>query len=116
MRFLLNENMPNTVIKVLRERGHDVLSAKESMRSESDASILARAQLEQRIVVTQDKDFGELAFRSRLPATSGIVLFRLMGSNPDQDNKRMLEVIEGGMNWAGKFAVVTEANVRVRPL
>src|SRR5438105_3553098 len=68
MRFLANENVTGTVIQELRQRGHDVLSVKESMRSEEDDVILARAQAEQRIVVTHDKDFGELAFRSQLPA------------------------------------------------
>ena len=63
MRFLVNENVTGTVIQELRQRGHNVLSVKESMRSEQDDVILARAQREQRLVVTHDKDFGELAFR-----------------------------------------------------
>src|SRR5271157_3408811 len=69
MRFLVNENLTGTVIQELRQRGHDVLSVKESMRSETDDAILARAQPEERIVVTHDKDFGELAFRAQLPAS-----------------------------------------------
>ena len=74
MRFLANENVTATVIRELRQRGHDVLSAKESMRSHKDEVILARAQAEERIVVTHDKDFGELAFRSQLPASCGVIL------------------------------------------
>jgi predicted nuclease of predicted toxin-antitoxin system len=61
MRFLVNENIAATVIHELRRVGHDVLSVKESMRSERDELILARAQAEQRIVMTHDKDFDELA-------------------------------------------------------
>jgi predicted nuclease of predicted toxin-antitoxin system len=53
---------------------------KESMRSEHDEVILARAQTEQRILVTHDKDFSELAFRSLLPPSSGVILFRLSGT------------------------------------
>jgi len=49
VHFLLNENMPGTVLRVLRERGHDVLSAKESMRGAPDEEVLARAQREQRL-------------------------------------------------------------------
>jgi predicted nuclease of predicted toxin-antitoxin system len=82
MRFLVNENVTATVIQELRQRGHDVLSAKESMRAEQDDVILARAQAEQRIVVTHDKDFGELAFRSQLPSSCGVILCRLAGSTP----------------------------------
>jgi predicted nuclease of predicted toxin-antitoxin system len=80
MRFLVNENVTATVIRGLRDRGHDVLSVKESMRSEKDEAVLARAQADQRVVVTHDKDFGELAFRSKLPASCGVVLFRCIRS------------------------------------
>ena len=77
MRMIVKENVTRTVIDELRQRGHDVISVKESMRGEGDNVILARAEVEQRFVVTHDKDFGELAFRFRLPATCGIVLLRL---------------------------------------
>lgn len=116
MRLILNENVSATVLSLLRQRGHDVLSVKESMRGEGDVSILARAQLESRIVVTHDKDFGELAFRHGLPAQCGVILFRLNGADPDRDNHRVLEVIESRNDWEGQFAVATDDRVRMRPL
>ena len=116
MLFLVNENIPRTVIDGLRARGHDVLSAKESMRSEPDEAILARAQADGRVVVTQDKDFGELAYRVGLPSACGVVLFRLSGDDPDADSRRMLGVLEARTDWAGHFSVVTDDRVRVRPL
>ena len=116
MRLLVNENVTGTVIQELRQRGHDVLSVKESMRSEADDVILARAQTEQRIVVTHDKDFGELAFRSQLPAECGVILLRLSGSDRDTDNARILEALENRSDWAGHFSVVTDDRIRVRPL
>jgi predicted nuclease of predicted toxin-antitoxin system len=63
MRIVANENVSATVIARLRADGHDVLSVKETMRGRGDPAILARAQTEERLVVTHDKDFGELAFR-----------------------------------------------------
>lgn len=42
-----------------------------------DREILAKAQLENRIIITFDKDFGELAYRCNLPSSSGIILFRI---------------------------------------
>jgi predicted nuclease of predicted toxin-antitoxin system len=116
MRFLVNENVTRTEIYELRQRGHDVLPVKESMRSENDDVILARAQAEQRIVVTLDKDFGELAFRSKLPAECGVILFRLTASDRDRDNAHMLEALESRSDWAGHFSVVTDDRIRVRPL
>ena len=102
MRFLVNENVTGTVIRELRRLGHDVLSVKESMRSEADEVILARAQAEQRIVVTHDKDFGELAFRSHLPTSCGVILFRLTGSDPEIDNRRILDAIESRRDWVAR--------------
>jgi predicted nuclease of predicted toxin-antitoxin system len=61
MRFLANENVPGLVAAALRGRGHDVVAVKESMRGASDRAILERAHADERLVVTCDKDFGELA-------------------------------------------------------
>lgn len=90
MRILANENFPGPVIRELRRRGHDVVSVKESMRGAADPAVLARAQEEKRLVVTFDKDFGELAYRFGLPSASGVILFRLSGSSPELDNARAL--------------------------
>src|SRR2546425_2698747 len=83
MRILANENVPGPVVAALRAAGHDVLWVKESMTGAKDHDV--HAQSEARLVVTFDKDFGELAVRSRLPAASGVVLFRLHGSGPGVD-------------------------------
>jgi len=116
MRILVNENVSRTVIQSLRDHGHDVLSVKESLRGEKDPVILARAQTEQRIVITHDKDFGELAFRSSLPAECGVILLRLEGDNPDADNERALQAIESRSDWTSHFSVVTADRIRMRPL
>jgi len=116
MRLLVNENMSGTAIQELRLRGHDVLSVKESMRGEKDKAILARAQAEQRLVVTHDKDFGELAFRLQQPASCGVILLRLSGADPETDNRRVLNALESRTDWAGHFSVVTDDRIRMRPL
>src|SRR5215510_13835049 len=116
MRIIANENVSGTVIRKLRERGHDVVSVKESMRAASDEVVLARAQSEQRLVLTHDKDFGELAFRYGLSASCGVVLFRLSGLDPDSDNQHMLHVLESRTDWEGHFAVVDHDRIRIRPL
>lgn len=116
MLLLLDENISRTVIQALRDRGHDVLTVKESMRGAGDEEILERAQADKRLLVTQDKDFGELAFRSRRATPYWIVLFRLGGTTPDEDNRKIIEILESGTEWAGHFAVVTETQVRLRQL
>jgi len=116
MNLLVNENIPASVVQALRARGHDVLAVKETLRGADDPTVLARAQAELRLVITQDKDFGELAFRQSLPAECGIILFRLSGDDPVADIARMIEVIESRADWRGQFVVATDDRVRVRSL
>lgn len=75
MRLLANENVPGPVVVALRAAGHDVLWVKERMAGAKDRDVLARAQADARLVVTFDKDFGELAVRSSLPSSSGVGCF-----------------------------------------
>lgn len=116
MQLITNENIPSSVVQSLRERGHDVLAVKESMRGEDDSTILNRAVAELRLVIKQDKDFGELAFRFGLPASCGVILFRLASSDPETNSRRMLDVIESRADWEGLFAVATDSRLRTRPL
>jgi len=116
MRILANENIPGPVVAALRERGHDVVAVKESMRGALDRAILERARAEARLVVTFDKDFGELAVRFGLAPSTGVILLRLAGSTPDADNARAVAAITSREDWAGHFAVVTDDRIRLRPL
>jgi predicted nuclease of predicted toxin-antitoxin system len=116
MQFLANENVPGPVVRALRKDGFDVLWVREEMKAAPDHEVLTRASAEKRVVVTFDKDFGELAFRFRLPAESGIVLFRLSGGNPAVDNARVIAALRSAEGWKGQFAVVEDNRVRIRPL
>lgn len=116
MRFLANENVPGPVVAALRERGHDVLWIKELMPGAEDRIVLERAQTEHRVVVTLDKDFGELSFRSRLPAESGVILIRLDWTHPETDNHLAINALLSRDDWAGNFAVIEPDRIRMRPL
>jgi predicted nuclease of predicted toxin-antitoxin system len=75
MRFLANENFPLDAVALLRKQGHDVAWIRQDAPGSLDEDVLARA--ENRILITFDKDFGELAFRVGLPVSIGIILFRI---------------------------------------
>ena len=83
MRLLADENIPGDAIAALRAAGHDVVWVRTDGPGSTDRDILARAQREDRIVLTFDKDFGELAWRARLPAACGVVLLRLLMPTPE---------------------------------
>jgi len=104
-----------TVVE-LRAAGHDVVWAMERMATDADFEILAVAQGDSRIVLTNDKDFGELAVQAGMPADCGVILLRLNGLTPDEVVARTVEAINSRTDWAGHFAVVDRRRIRMRPL
>lgn len=116
MRLLANENFPLDAVEALRADGHDVLWIREDARGSSDEQILHRAQQEERILITFDKDFGELAFRSRLPAISGVILFRISTPTSNYIAQVAVQAIASRTDWAGHFSVVEDNRIRMTPL
>lgn len=116
LRILADENIPKEAVDVLRHLGHDVVWIRNLSPGTSDEAILSQAQTENRIVVTFDKDFGELAFRWGLPASSGIILFRITISGPSQTFAIMLSALQSRSDWMGYFSVIEENRIRMTPL
>ena len=116
MLLLANENFPLDAVEALRLDGHDVAWIREDSRGASDDKILLRAQQENRIVVTFDKDFGELAFRSKLPAQSGVILFRITPKSSQYIAQVAVQALASRDNWAGHFSVIEDNRIRMTPL
>lgn len=116
MRFLADENVPGNVVSSLRNAGHDVVWVRADMPGCSDQDVLTRAESEARIVLTFDKDFGELAWRAALPAACGIILFRLGMPAVAEVGERLASIVGGRDDWAGHFSVVEPGRVRMRKL
>ena len=116
MRIPADENFPGKAVSALRQRGHDVFWVRTDLPGATDHTILRRAQDEKRLVLTFDKDFGELAFRFRLPATCGVLLFRVKMRSPDIVVQVVVSVVESRTDWAGYFSVVEDTRVRMTPL
>ena len=81
-----------------------------------DPEVLVRAQREGRVVVTFDKDFGELAFRFGTAAAVGVVLFRMRAESPDSIARVAVSVFAERTDWTGIFAVVEDDRLRIRTL
>src|SRR5437016_272035 len=103
MNLLADENFPAPVIGELRRRGHDVVAVAEKMPGAPDTRVLAVAVDDQRLLLTLDRDYGDLIFHHSHPAPAGVVLFRLAGPRPQDDNRRMLEVLERVDECVGHF-------------
>ena len=116
MHLLANENFPLDAVEALRDTGHDVVWIREDSRGASDDKILLRAQEENRIVLTFDKDFGEMAFRSKLPSRSGVILFRIAPRSSQYIAQVAVQALASRDNWAGHFSVVEDNRIRMTPL
>jgi predicted nuclease of predicted toxin-antitoxin system len=116
MLFLANENIPVAVVETLRNEGHDVAWVRTDAPGSKDPEILQRAVKENRILLTFDKDFGDLAFQSELPAVCGIVLLRLQASSSAALASMVAAAIRSRSDWAGNFSVVDPGRIRVRSL
>jgi predicted nuclease of predicted toxin-antitoxin system len=116
MELLANENIPKQAVDALRADGHDVAWIRTESPGIDDSAVLARARAQGRILLTMDKDFGELAFHSGLAAPAGIILLRLSAAAPEILAERLRTLIAGVAEWQGRFSVVEEDRIRVRPL
>ena len=116
MRFLADENFPRVAVDALRADGHDIGWVLTNSPGLSDRSVLARAVKEERVLLTFDTDFGELAFRFGLPATCGIILFRLPTLLPQEQAEIVRETVSNRSDWPSHFSVVDEERIRMRPL
>jgi predicted nuclease of predicted toxin-antitoxin system len=115
-KFLADENVPGDAVEAARNAGHDLAWIKEISPSAGDDAVLAISLSESRVLVTFDKDFGEMAFRQGRSATCGVVLLRPRLRSPEHLARFMLAVLGQAVTWEGKFAVAREGNLRVVPL
>jgi predicted nuclease of predicted toxin-antitoxin system len=114
MRFLIDECVHGDVTAYLRSTGHDVVYIAEIASGSQDEDILKKAVEEGRILITNDKDFGDLVFRSGQPH-HGVLLFRLKNeSAPNQVNILASLLEQHSDDIAGQFAVVQEGRLRIR--
>ncbi|MEW6358031.1 MAG: DUF5615 family PIN-like protein [Planctomycetota bacterium] len=112
MRFLVDENVGPAVARWLRERGHKVSSVYEEDRGMGDDDVIQKAFAEDRILITNDKEFGDKVYRERRPH-KGIVLLRLENERtPKRIEAIRLLLEQYSSRLAGSFVVVTESRVR----
>jgi len=81
-----------------------------------DQDVLAWAMREERILLTFDKDFGEVARRSALSVTCGVVVFRMPMPVPGAVGERLAGLITTRDDWAGHFSVIEPGRIRMRRL
>lgn len=115
MRLIADEGVDAAIVARLRSDGHDVLHIADFAPGISDEAVLEIAKGEQRLLLTSDRDFGELMFRLRR-AAFGILLVRLPGLSSEGKADHVAQAIyEHGDQMIAAFTVISPGLVRIRP-
>jgi len=114
MKFLADESVDRQVVDQLRLDGHEVWYVSEMEAGIPDDRVLSRANQEMAILITADKDFGELVFRQKR-ISMGVILTRLAGLSPGQK----AEVVSTAINQhipelKNAFTVIVPGSIRIR--
>lgn len=114
MNFLADEGVDKPIVDLLRSSGFDVHYILETRPGSLDEEVLRIANEENRILLTQDKDFGELVYRQR-QVHQGIVLIRL-GTTPAAEKAKVVNfvLLEYGDRLQQAFTVIQANAVRIR--
>lgn len=116
-QYLANENFPLASANLLREAGLAVAIVAKETPGASDTAILERAAHERRIVLTFDRDYGDLIFRRRQTVPAGVIYFRYDPSAPEEPAEHVLRLMGvEELSFEGKFTVLERGHVRQRPL
>ena len=113
--FLANENFPRPSIHILRESGYLVKSIQEDSPGISDNEVITVAQKKGLIILTFDKDYGELIFRHSPSTPPSIVFFREKGDNPLFAGELLLSLLlNSKITLENAFTVIEEKSIRQR--
>lgn len=116
MRFLADENFPGDAVLALRAAGHDITWIRTDAPGMADRDVLNRAVQDRRVLLTFDKDFGELAWLLGLPADCGVVLFRFPPTFLANAGNAIADILSSREDWQNHFTVIEPTRIRMRPL
>ena len=114
LRFLVDESCDFGIVRALRAEGYDVVALTEITTRSLDDEVIVQSYDENRILLTEDKDFGQLVFASRADS-AGVILIRFPGNERKSLQATIVKLIqERGNEIRNAFAVVQPGHIRVR--
>lgn len=114
--MLANENVPAPSVRALRDNGWDVVSVAEKSFGIPDEEVIELANAENRLIITLDKDYGELVFRRGFRTRVGVLYLRFRPKTPREIAEYITRLIERGVELEGRFTVADRDRVRQRVL
>ena len=113
-KLLADENVPARTINALRATGFEVISIRETAPGISDADVLALAVNQGLVLVTFDRDYGELIYRQKLEPPISIIYFRILPVNPLEISETVISLLQEPESVNGAMLVVTRQGIRRR--
>ena len=113
MKFLAGESCAGPVILALGEAGHDVVAIAGVAKAATDEQVLERALNEKRVLITEDRDFGELVY-ARGRSSAGVILVRFHNRARRAKPATVVEAVAKlGSRLRDAFTVVEAGRVRI---
>ncbi len=113
-KYLADENFPVPSYRFLLENGVDIVHVGVDFPSISDRSVIDKANEDGRLIITLDRDHGDLIFSRKAEAPIGVVYFRLPKYRPTELGERMLVLIKEGFRFEDHFTVIAPNGIRQR--
>ena len=113
-QFIADENIPKESVDILKKQGVDIISITEFALGLGDTEILDLANKRGRIVITFDKDFGQLIFKEKRK-TKGLMLLRFVPKSPEHIVKRIQQVLAMNIRMENCVVTVKKDSIRVTP-
>ena len=116
IKFLVDESSGQKLFRFLLEKGFDTKFAGEIIPRAVDEVVLDLAQKEERILITNDKDFGELVFRFNKPSC-GVILLRLKFDSARNRQEYLYMILSNFLDrLKDNFVIATEGQIRIRKI
>jgi len=113
-QLLADENIPSETVKLPKRQGIDIISVTEFAYGLSDRKILELGKTKERIIVTFDKDFGQIIFKEKIK-TKGVILLRFIPKSPQQISKRIQQLLSAKIKIENCLVVVKKDRIKVTP-
>jgi len=115
MIFLANENFPRPSTIFLREKGFNIKSIQDDSSGITDEEVIKIAQEQEAIILTFDRDYGELIFKYAKDNPPSVVFFREKGNTPDFAGLTLFNLlVETNISLVDAFTVIEDKSIRQR--
>ena len=115
MKLLANENIPLASVRILEDKGFDVLSIGRDYTGIQDIDVIQLAIDQNRIIITFDRDYGELIFKKGFKPIAGVIYLRWEGFLPIEPGEYLYELlVSTNIQFDNRLTVVGEHSIRQR--